>query len=106
MKKKKKKFSEKITAQEIYHLSSSSQNILNWYPFKEKDTVLEIGGNLGNLTEVFINKCKEVTTIEPNLEKAKTISKRYNGARYEIKPNDTKVRKVFIRKWKIFNSCR
>ena len=73
-------FSEKITAQEIYHLSSSSQNILNWYPFKEKDTVLEIGGNLGNLTEVFINKCKEVTTIEPNLEKAKTISKRYKDA--------------------------
>lgn len=73
-------FSEKITAQEIYHLSSSSQNILNWYPFKEKDTVLEIGGNLGNLTEVFINKCKEVTTIEPNFEKAKAISKRYKDA--------------------------
>ena len=73
-------FSEKITAQEIYHLSSSSQNILNWYPFKETDTVLEIGGNLGNLTEVFINKCKDITTIEPNFEKAKTISKRYKDA--------------------------
>ena len=73
------RFPEKITAKEVYHLSSSSQNILNWYPFKATDTVLEIGGNLGNLTEIFVDKCKEVTTIEPNFIKAKAISKRYSN---------------------------
>lgn len=72
-----KEIPDEMTDKEIYYLSSTSQNILNWYPFKKESTVLEIGGDLGQLTQVFISKCKEVTTIEPNLIKAKTISKRY-----------------------------
>ena len=75
-----KRFPEEITDEEIYHLSSSSQNILNWYPFKKDACILEIGGNLGEITEVFVNKSKEVVTIEPNLIKAKAISKRYKDA--------------------------
>lgn len=75
-----KNFSEEITDEEIYHLSSSSQNILNWYPFKKDACILEIGGNLGEITEVFVNKSKEVVTVEPNLIKAKSISKRYKDA--------------------------
>lgn len=72
-------FSEEITDKEVYYLSSSSQNILNWYPFEKEDTILEIGGDLGQLTEVFIENCKEVVTIEPNLIKAKAIAKRYEN---------------------------
>lgn len=75
-----KNFPEEITDEEIYHLSSSSQNILNWYPFKKDACILEIGGNLGEITEVFVNKSKEVVTVEPNLIKAKSISKRYKDA--------------------------
>lgn len=71
------KFSNKVSEYEIYYLSTTSQNILNWYPFDSKETVLEIGGDLGQLTGVFTNKCANVITIEPNLEKAKAIAKRY-----------------------------
>lgn len=70
---------ENVTEKEIYYLSSCSQNILNWYQFKSDDSILEIGGNLGQLTEIFTGKCKKVTTIEPNLEKARAIAKRYEN---------------------------
>lgn len=36
-------FSPEITDKEIQILSSTSQNILNWYPFEKYQTVLEIG---------------------------------------------------------------
>lgn len=72
-------FSETITDKEIYYLSSCSQNILNWYSFKKEDNILEIGGDLGQITHTFIKQCKEVTTVEPNLIKAKAIAKRYEN---------------------------
>ena len=71
-------FSDIVTDKEIYYLSSSSQNILNWYPFEKESSVLEIGGDLGQLTQVFINQCRHVVTVEPNLIKAEAISKRYD----------------------------
>ena len=58
-------------------LVDSSKNILNWYPFEKQDTVLEVGGNFGQLTSVFTEQCKNVVTIEPSLIKAKEISKKY-----------------------------
>lgn len=72
-------FSPEITDKEIQILSSTSQNILNWYPFEKHQTVLEIGGNLGEITQVFVNKCEKVITVEPNLIKAKAIGKRYKN---------------------------
>ena len=70
-------FPEELTDKEVYFLSSSSQNILNWYPFKKEDTILEIGGDLGQLTQIFVDNAQEVVTMEPNLIKAKAISQRY-----------------------------
>lgn len=72
-------FKKNVNYNEIYHLSSTSQNIVNWYPFQEEQTVLEIGGNLGELTEVFCKKTKEVVTVEPNMLKAKAIDKRHKN---------------------------
>ena len=69
------KFGENVTEYELYHLSTVSQNLINWYPFNTKDTVLQIGGDLGELTQVFCNNCEKVVTIEPNIEKAKAIAK-------------------------------
>ncbi len=80
-----------VTEQEIYYLSSCSQNILNWYQFKKTDKVLEIGGDLGQLTEIFTNKCEKVVTVEPNLEKAKAIYKRHK---------DKENLEVIVRKYK------
>ena len=76
-----KYFPNKVTEKEMYYLSDSSQNILNWYPFEKEDIILEIGGDLGELTQVFIENCKEVVTIEPNLIKAKAIGKRYEKSK-------------------------
>ena len=73
------KFGENVTEYELYHLSTVSQNLINWYPFNTKDTVLQIGGDLGELTQVFCNNCEKVVTIEPNIEKAKAIAKRYEN---------------------------
>ena len=79
------KFGENVTEYELYHLSTVSQNLINWYPFNTKDTVLQIGGDLGELTQVFCNNCEKVVTIEPNIEKAKAIAKRYeNREKLEI----------------------
>lgn len=73
------KFGENVTEYELYHLSTVSQNLINWYPFNTKDTVLQVGGDLGELTQVFCNNCEKVVTIEPNIEKAKAIAKRYEN---------------------------
>lgn len=70
-------FLPEVTDKEIQILSSTSQNILNWYPFEKNQTVLEIGGNLGEITQVFVDKCEKVVTVEPNLIKARAIVKRY-----------------------------
>ncbi len=73
------KFGENVTEYELYHLSTVSQNLINWYPFNTKDTVLQVGGDLGELTQVFCNNCEKVVTIEQNIEKAKAIAKRYEN---------------------------
>ena len=70
-------FPDDLTDKHLYYLSCSSQNILNWYPFSKDDTLLELGGDLGQLTQVFVDTCKDVTTIEPNMVKAKAIAKRF-----------------------------
>lgn len=53
-----------------------SQNILNWYNCNQDDEILEIGGNLGELTSMFCKITKHVTTIEPNAINAEEISKK------------------------------
>lgn len=55
-----------------------SQNILNWYPFQKDQDILEIGGNLGRLSNLFSEKCNKVTTIEPNKENVEKIEKKQN----------------------------
>ena len=42
----------------IRHLSNIAQNILNWYPFEKEATLLEIGGNFGELTRHALQKGK------------------------------------------------
>ena len=44
----------------LYHLSPVRQNILEWYPFKEGATVLEVGAGCGAMTGVLCRKAKRV----------------------------------------------
>lgn len=44
----------------LYHLSPVRQNILEWYPFKEDATVLEVGAGCGAITGVLCKKTGKV----------------------------------------------
>lgn len=70
-------FVDKITDKELYHLSTQSQNIINWFPFTKEMEVLELCGNYGEITGTLCDKCKNVITIEPNIEKARLLGKRH-----------------------------
>lgn len=59
----------------LYHLSPERENILNWYPFKESDTVLEIGAGCGAITGLLCRLAKHVTSIE--------LSKKRSEINYE-----------------------
>lgn len=71
------KFNTEVTTNEIMHLSLQPQNLINWNPnINSNSTVLQVGGNLGEITSVLCQKSKFVTVIEPNYEKGMAISKR------------------------------
>jgi len=59
----------------LYHLSPIRQNILNWYPFKDDASVLEIGGGCGAITGVLCQKAHDVKVVE--------LSKRRSMINYE-----------------------
>jgi len=59
----------------LYHLSPIRQNILNWYPFKDNASVLEIGGGCGAITGVLCQKAQDVKVVE--------LSKRRSMINYE-----------------------
>lgn len=48
----------------FYHLSNLRHNILNWYPFKENCSILEVGSGCGALTGLFCKRAKKVISVE------------------------------------------
>ncbi len=52
------------------HLTPIRRNILNWYPFKNGASVLEIGCGMGALTGVLCDACESVTSVEMSLRRA------------------------------------
>lgn len=63
----------------FYHFSRLRQNILNWYPFPEGCTILEIGGGCGALTGMLCQKASHVTTCELTMRRAKIIYERHKS---------------------------
>lgn len=53
-----------------YHLTHTRKNILNWYPFKENASVLEIGCGLGAITGLLCDRCAKVTAVELSKRRA------------------------------------
>ena len=47
--------------------------------FKENSSILEVGGNLGEITGVLCKKANKVVTLENQPDKATIISKRYEN---------------------------
>lgn len=70
---------EKIELQERKKISkdvdiTTSKNILNWYPFKENTSILELGDNsYGEITKLLCKRASKVTYIEYSLENAKIV---------------------------------
>lgn len=53
-----------------YHLSHIRQNILNWYSFEPKASVLEVGCGMGAITGMLCDRCGEVTAVELSQRRA------------------------------------
>jgi len=62
-----------------YHLSPDRHNLLSWYIFKEKESLLEIGGGCGALTGLFLDKGLNVTTVELSKRRADIIRERFEN---------------------------
>jgi len=63
----------------LYHLSPIRQNIINWYPFKENASLLEIGAGCGAITGALCKSLAKVTAVE--------LSKRRATINYERHKN-------------------
>ncbi|AZH31409.1 class I SAM-dependent methyltransferase [Paenibacillus sp. M-152] len=54
----------------LYHLSPYRYNLLDWYPFKEGSSVLEIGAGCGGITGVICDKNERVVAVELSKKRA------------------------------------
>lgn len=68
--------SDEISREAYLSLSKKRQQVISWYPFKETDTVLEIGAGFGELTECLETKVSQVHAYELKKERAEIIRKR------------------------------
>ena len=59
--------------------SSIRNNIINWYPFKEQASILEIGAGLGQITGELCKKAKRVVSVEFSQARGQAIAKRYEN---------------------------
>lgn len=57
-------------------LSNIRENIINWYPFENNSTILEIGTNYGEITEILCENAKKVVSYEIQKEKIEAVKKK------------------------------
>lgn len=60
----------------IYHLSNLRTNIIEWFPIKKNETVLEVGSGCGAITGALADKAKKVTCIELSERRSKINANR------------------------------
>ena len=60
-----------------YHLSPIRENLLSWYEFPKKATLLEIGAGCGAITGFFTQKLSKVIAVELSKRRAEIITERY-----------------------------
>ena len=58
--------------------SSVRRNLLNWYQFKGKASVLEVGAGMGALTGCLCDMCDTVVSLEMSQRRADVIRARYS----------------------------
>ena len=65
----------------LYHLSPERRNLLDWYPFDNTGTLLEIGAGCGALTGMFCEKLKKVVAVELSRRRSQIVSQRCHSFR-------------------------
>lgn len=63
----------------LYHFSPIRENIVNWYPFKEESTVLEVGAGCGAITGTLCRAAKKVIAVELSKRRAEINYKRHKN---------------------------
>jgi SAM-dependent methyltransferase len=61
----------------LYHLDPRRRNLLEWFPFRNDASLLEIGAGCGALTGLFCEKVANVTAVELSERRARIIAARY-----------------------------
>ena len=61
---------EEVSFPLVYHFAAIRENILNWYPFREGASVLEIGSGCGAITGLLCRKCRKVVSVELSMRRA------------------------------------
>lgn len=64
----------------LYHLSDIRENILNWYPFDEEASVLEIGAGCGAITGALCRRANKVVSVELSKRRATINYNRHKDA--------------------------
>ncbi len=70
-------YMEKASWPLLYHLSPIRENIISWYPFKERASVLELGAGCGAVTGAFLKKHLEVTAVDLSLRRSRINATRH-----------------------------
>lgn len=61
----------------FYHLSPLRRNLLDWYEFDEKSSLLEIGGGCGAFSGMFSQRLKNIKVVELSKKRAEIIYNRH-----------------------------
>lgn len=76
------KMSYKIASWPIlYHLSPIRENIVNWYPFRNEGTLMEVGAGCGAITGCLAQKLQKICAIE--LSKKRSMINAHRNKSYD-----------------------
>lgn len=64
----------------LYALSDMRENLLEWYPFKEEGSLLQIGSDYGAMTGLYSRKVREVVVLDPSGDNLEVNQKRHKDA--------------------------
>lgn len=63
----------------VLALSEVRENLLNWYPFQQDCSILELNANYGEMTGLLCKRAKRVVAIESSKQYATIIEKRHQN---------------------------
>jgi len=63
------------------HLSPQRQHLLDWYPFRQDATLLELGAGCGALTGLLCDRVSHVDAVDLSVRRAQILQRRHRGRR-------------------------